>query len=207
MASIFTGRGSSPHARGAHGYGRPFGLIHGLIPACAGSTLLQMVVVCTTGAHPRMRGEHKGGPPSWQSIARLIPACAGSTALPALWACSRRAHPRMRGEHADADPIPVKPPGSSPHARGARRGERGGEGRPGLIPACAGSTWSQSGTFPERGAHPRMRGEHLTGKRCCTGGRGLIPACAGSTQASHVEWHDVGAHPRMRGEHTANHHG
>ena len=51
-------RGSSPHARGAlqpDGSGR---CARGIIPACAGSTLLERAGRGAVRDHPRMRGEH-----------------------------------------------------------------------------------------------------------------------------------------------------
>ena len=55
---IIVRAGSSPHARGAryaattHGHGAE------IIPACAGSTLYNLVIAFFNGDHPRMRGEH-----------------------------------------------------------------------------------------------------------------------------------------------------
>ena len=91
--------GSSPHARGA--LVRPLGdlQVAGIIPACAGSTALQLFGWRATRDHPRMRGEHRsrttlrtamqgsspharGAPPSPENpvqIVGIIPACAGST--------------------------------------------------------------------------------------------------------------------------------
>ena len=111
--------------------------------------------------------------------------------------------------------------GSSPLTRGAQIEGKGTWSGSGLIPAHAGSTlWPVLWRLISR-AHPRSRGEHLTG-----GGehqqdlgsspltRGalaenadiykavrLIPAHAGST--SGVEGHaaQTAAHPRSRGEH------
>ena len=71
----------------------------------------------------------------------------------------------------------------------------------GIIPACAGSTPTASATFPVVRDHPRVRGEHGTGRclSCTQWGssprargaltrqntraelHGIIPACAGST--------------------------
>ena len=172
--------GSSPHARGAQVLqrGRPLG--SGLIPACAGSTGTGEHRADTTGAHPRMRGEHHtsrihavsspGSSPHARGArrphvpgaqtGRLIPACAGSTHGSQLVRAHRRAHPRMRGEHW----IPFTPcwfnSGSSPHARGARLDWFVPAAGQGLIPACAGSTPIGSGSSRTCGAHPRMRGEH-----------------------------------------------
>ena len=53
--------------------------------------------------------------------------------------------------------------GSSPHARGALRRQRGGVLRDGIIPACAGSTRGPVRGRDAEGDHPRMRGEHGDG--------------------------------------------
>ncbi len=50
--------GSSPHARGAPGLHCAEGRRVGLIPACAGSTVLERRRGQSAAAHPRMRGEH-----------------------------------------------------------------------------------------------------------------------------------------------------
>ncbi len=91
-------RGSSPRARGASKRPRAGVLVAGLIPACAGSIVTISRSMRSTGAHPRVRGEHgdwiirgvqgKGSSPrargAWPHVphqpgsAGLIPACAGS---------------------------------------------------------------------------------------------------------------------------------
>ena len=53
-----TVKGSSPHARGAHGDWSDWYYEQGIIPACAGSTREQHRRDTRTGDHPRMRGEH-----------------------------------------------------------------------------------------------------------------------------------------------------
>ena len=50
--------GSSPHARGTQPAGRIQYDSKGIIPACAGNTLLLSVSTSSTEDHPRMRGEH-----------------------------------------------------------------------------------------------------------------------------------------------------
>jgi len=113
------GQGSSPHARGAR-CSAPNGLLRiGLIPACAGSTLVVVQARMRLGAHPRMRGEHRAkidfgrNPDGSSPHARgalvmrhpfgetvgLIPACAGSTRAVCTRSTHMTAHPRMRGEH------------------------------------------------------------------------------------------------------------
>ena len=111
--------GSSPHVRGARVKIPVISPRLGIIPACAGSTLMLFSSIALTRDHPRMCGEHpllltllggtagssphvRGAPAAclWP-IRRvgIIPACAGSTRL----ADERRAgagdHPRMCGEH------------------------------------------------------------------------------------------------------------
>ena len=50
--------GSSPHARGALHDDEVAGPKHGIIPACAGSTVYALNIKIAGEDHPRMRGEH-----------------------------------------------------------------------------------------------------------------------------------------------------
>ncbi len=150
--------GSSPHARG----GRQVRFFVAdevrLIPACAGRAWSCLSLVVSGAAHPRMRGEggvdRAAGPQPRGSSpharggqvegvggpggVRLIPACAGRAGFPPLWPLRRGAHPRMRGEGPQRFGEVDYLTGSSPHARGGRRGRGAGARRAGLIPACAG---------------------------------------------------------------------
>ena len=152
--------GSSPHARGALGLGEVEVAEGGIIPACAGSTVVPSPRESLPRNHPRMRGEHWGlrGQP-W-ARGGIIPACAGSTCGRDQTNCAGRDHPRMRGEHGGKFVWQDGDRGSSPHARGARGFARDHAVRLGIIPACAGSTCDAA--FPGRWGrdHPRMRGEH-----------------------------------------------
>ena len=53
-------QGSSPHARGTHDAVRNVGLVDGIIPACAGNTVNNLIAASHERDHPRMRGEHDG---------------------------------------------------------------------------------------------------------------------------------------------------
>ena len=131
----------------------------------------------------------------------------------------------MCGEHVLLILLSPLVLGSSPHVRGAhgRRGRR--RVRPGIIPACAGSTgeWTQQAYVV--GDHPRMCGEHeqtinttaqatgssphvrgaLGSERLPACGIGIIPACAGSTQMDGMgddDW--LGSSPHVRGARLRN---
>ncbi len=130
----------------------------------------------------------------------------------------------MRGEHEYERSSDNVADGSSPHARGARHAVPGDLVGRGLIPACAGSTFSRINFAGSREAHPRMRGEHCWVFWSVSSLRGssphargapsprlwrplvprLIPACAGSTPHRSAAGSSCWAHPRMRGEHIRN---
>ena len=114
-----TGKGSSPHTRGAH---------HGVRADDRGRD------------HPRIRGEHQrpqilherlGGssphtrgapedPRHRDGVDRIIPAYAGSTVWPMAGWNANADHPRIRGEHPCRSLGRSSSWGSSPHTRGAR---------------------------------------------------------------------------------------
>ena len=214
-------QGSSPHVRGAHRHALRYRHSQGIIPACAGSTPSTQVVPCGRGDHPRMCGEHvvlgvhsaqeKGssphvrGAPDRYARSRptggIIPACAGSTRYAVRFRTSAGDHPRMCGEHRGCAVRSSSWKGSSPHVRGAQDRRASRPARPGIIPACAGSTSSTRLRVQPRRDHPRMCGEHPPmmpaiplrlgssphvrgaprGAEERTANRGIIPACAGST--------------------------
>ena len=193
------------------------------------------------GDHPRVRGEHtmsaRPNPQLWGSSPRargapdpraglatgdgIIPACAGSTDShhQPWWPVGD--HPRVRGEHTWARPRLVLRRGSSPRARGAPVYVRLGADRPGIIPACAGSTQVRLTHKEKKRDHPRVRGEHVRSAARSTTGTGssprargahrhegsltrrvgIIPACAGSTPCSPAGRCTRRDHPRVRGEH------
>ena len=159
------------------------------------------------GSSPHARGAPDDGVRPG-SHAGIIPACAGSTTFRTGLSRPCWDHPRMRGEHRYALARSSAEVGSSPHARGARRQQACPRQRPGIIPACAGSTrrrWSRSRRPRD---HPRMRGEHASvdfGDGPVEGSSphargallpleavqpaiGIIPACAGSTSSGSISF-------------------
>ena len=152
--------------------------------------------------------------------ARLIPAHAGKT----WWRTRRRgpwrAHPRSRGENGVPAPRIHAALGSSPLTRGKPRSRQYRPPRQRLIPAHAGKTRRARSPAGVSGAHPRSRGENVTGGRRQVGAGGsspltrgkphhqghdrqapgLIPAHAGKTWWRGLGCRGRGAHPRSRGE-------
>ena len=127
----------------------------------------------------------------------------------------------MRGEHVIGIGSVIADSGSSPHARGARCGQKHCSSQGGIIPACAGSTSAASHRSSSPRDHPRMRGEHACWRAdqdrqrgssphargaqqqaaAFAHGQGIIPACAGSTSTRLESSAGSRDHPRMRGEH------
>ena len=176
-------QGSSPHTRGA-----PLAVVgrvdvSGIIPAYAGSTMIQSGKQSSGADHPRIRGEHmlphappyrptgssphtRGAQPvtmTLGNLAGIIPAYAGSTSEVVRYRSEKRDHPRIRGEHGDREALVDVGHGSSPHTRGARSPPPQTPGREGIIPAYAGSTRRRRGGPGRSSDHPRIRGEHWAG--------------------------------------------
>ena len=212
-------RGSSPRARGALGGSCHVDLAGGIIPACAGSTNRGSQIVVEAMDHPRVRGEHRPGPPTREGKqgssprARgapehhlndaadngIIPACAGSTGVGSLWARWRRDHPRVRGEHPRGRYSASPRRGSSPRARGAL-----GSGPPaclgtGIIPACAGSTRNTLPSVNRERDHPRVRGEHAATPRDPGQVMGSSPRARGAHLSSQGRPVDRGIIPACAG--------
>ena len=213
----------------------------GIIPACAGSTVPAGRISPSCRDHPRMCGEHcctcalmpaivgssphvRGAPITKATVPMMngiIPACAGSTAPHGRTARPKRDHPRMCGEHSFNIHQFAGEQGSSPHVRGALLQRQRHRIRAGIIPACAGSTWSMAIGTAWDGDHPRMCGEHRISVNTVSSSAGssphvrgalretrqklqysgIIPACAGSTFDMIEILRQIGDHPRMCGEH------
>ena len=152
--------GSSPLTRGKRLVGLRRQHAPRLIPAHAGKTNRDSLPACTSGAHPRSRGENKveglvgvadlGSSPltrgkrdlrvSGLCGLRLIPAHAGKTHQQQPCRQTRTAHPRSRGENSNPAYLDILGQGSSPLTRGKPTPGRRAAGSRGLIPAHAGKT-------------------------------------------------------------------
>ena len=222
-AVIWSPSGSSPRARGAHRRPSAQRRVAGIIPACAGSTVLGWPARCSRRDHPRVRGEHpavqtaRRGPAGSSPRARgaletgksggtvegIIPACAGST--PTCWALStsRRDHPRVRGEHACPPGGLVIDPGSSPRARGALPHAARQLPERGIIPACAGSTSTATRANSSAWDHPRVRGEHVCSPIFSTRYGGSSPRARGARRTCDRTSYRQGIIPACAGSTTA----
>ena len=160
--------------------------------------------VVRTGSSPHVRGaldfDAEG-----ELVTGIIPACAGSTTVVNVGVSRHRDHPRMCGEHSSSISTPYVNWGSSPHVRGARWSRSPRSRRTGIIPACAGSTWSHSNDPPYTRDHPRMCGEHFICGRTLSASAGSSPHVRGALARRTFPCSAIGDHPRMCGEH--NRHG
>ena len=171
------------------------------------------------GSSPRVRG--KPTHTLTQRVnARLIPACAGKTSSKSAVLPIRRAHPRVCGENTLENLEKRGVHGSSPRVRGKRQLASQRPCFRGLIPACAGKTFSGEDFTGGKRAHPRVCGEngrgappqlHKAGSSPRVRGKqkgstfdfewnGLIPACAGKTRTRPCGHAAMPAHPRVCGE-------
>ena len=153
-------QGSSPRMRGALVRCLRIRQLLGIIPAYAGSTPFRSIAGGYGRDHPRVCGEHFGGPAMSGPVAGssprmrgahelrrgftvvrgIIPAYAGSTAAATSVLGRCRDHPRVCGEHFLVHVRDAHGLGSSPRMRGARDQRRPLDCRRGIIPAYAGST-------------------------------------------------------------------
>ena len=111
------------------------------------------------GSSPHVRGTLL---PKWaqRNGDGIFPACAGNTLVELFDPRLRRDHPRMCGEHTLIFQALLKLRGSSPHVRGTQSASTKSYYRRGIIPACAGNTWTIWKNSSRTRDHPRMCGEH-----------------------------------------------
>ena len=182
---------------------------------------MALLMVCTSqGSSPLARGTlHQGG--GLPGPLGIIPACAGNTRYCPWYRQHVWDHPRLRREHPASQMSPPRSMGSSPLARGTRVVAHPNLIGRGIIPACAGNTYSRPSPNRTTRDHPRLRGEHsqktpsgdrTTGSSPLARGThagqdrihrflGIIPACAGNTCGLSPGCGCRGDHPRLRGEH------
>ena len=173
------------------------------------------------GSSPHTRGAHGRSDVEGRSR-RIIPAYAGSTNRHPGRTGDSPDHPRIRGEHTPMARRSSTWLGSSPHTRGAPSRTRQDHRRSRIIPAYAGSTFSDPFVSAPGPDHPRIRGEHYSRTFCVLRirgssphtrgarvvchemllGPGIIPAYAGSTTACLCRSISFWDHPRIRGEHS-----
>ena len=136
--------------------------MRGLIPTYAGNTIICVMCVCASWAHPHVCGEHRiipltehrdwGSSPRMRGTLRaaniqteklgLIPTYAGNTELFFYSAEGVGAHPHVCGEHQLQPPKVSVHVGSSPRMRGTHRIRATYRLLAGLIPTYAGNTTS-----------------------------------------------------------------
>ena len=194
-------QGSSPLARGLpRAWVRVCARV-GIIPARAGFTAAAYGDGSGDRDHPRSRGVYlnhltmfpsvPGSSPlarglqrlsSWSLWSpRIIPARAGFTVAFRRRARVARDHPRSRGVYCGWTPLPARPIGSSPLARGLRRGIEPRCCLRRIIPARAGFTPRARLPHPRPvGSSPLARGLPPATRRDGTFTR-IIPARAGFT--------------------------
>ena len=233
------GEGSSPLARGLRAPSGVWGGRSGIIPARAGFTTRETNRPPRAPDHPRSRGVYGGAArgrclgPGSSPLARglhlrparplrhggIIPARAGFTCRPRRGRLGGGDHPRSRGVYCDHETKMAAVPGSSPLARGLRRGVACPRRGWGIVPARAGFTHPSCQDPSPRRDHPRSRGVYrgatppaqlLQGSsplarglpvadQPCGVPAGIIPARAGFTCAWCSMLASRGDHPRSRG--------
>ena len=130
----------------------------------------------------------------------------------------------MCGEHLLVRAIGEGRSGSSPHVRGTPSRLSLSAPSRGIIPACAGNTYTHLSKQVIDRDHPRMCGEHSSGGYSSLASRGssphvrgtpdaafqvyktagIIPACAGNTRREINKPCHTRDHPRMCGEHMSD---
>ena len=150
---------------------------------------------------------------------RIIPARAGFTPTVPPGLIKEADHPRSRGVYAPMRVTRWPFSGSSPLARGLRRGVHSHPGKYGIIPARAGFTAASGRPSGSGRDHPRSRGVYWALRLACAAicgssplARGLhtaeagrpvrgriIPARAGFTTSTPRSPRAASDHPRSRG--------
>ena len=161
-------------------------------------------MITSPGSSPHARGTPHGI--RWfENPIRFIPACAGNAERSSGLCGQQTVHPRMRGERCVAYFTASRAVGSSPHARGTRKGPLSWSCKNRFIPACAGNAPVWAAARLRAAVHPRMRGERAPRAARTRAPRGSSPHARGTrpTRCPTGRWSSV--HPRMRGERATDH--
>ena len=117
------------------------GFIHrGIIPADAGSTVLETSVPATYSDHPRGCGEHVTAIVDSMGVLGSSPRMRGALSSGLLKTRLSRIIPADAGSTRPEEPCWTRQSGSSPRMRGARQNLPAALAYRGIIPADAGST-------------------------------------------------------------------
>ena len=172
------------------------------------------------GAHPRSRGENTAAAIGPYSMTGSSPLTRGKHGTLAQAPGPSRLIPAHAGKTTVRTSRTETFKGSSPLTRGKHGFGPFGLSGGGLIPAHAGKTSAGLGSASASRAHPRSRGENLSGlggifpgigsspltrgklalRPAAAGRCGLIPAHAGKTLNGQAITTWTKAHPRSRGE-------
>mgnify|MGYP000020939834 CR=1 FL=1 len=211
--------GSSPLARGLPPKAGASAPARRIIPARAGFTHVAPSVVRGGGDHLRSRGVYTGRSPppganrgssplarglrphqgAHRNYPRIIPARAGFTATENTRTPVTPDHPRSRGVYPRGRTGAVRPAGSSPLARGLRRGRGRPSGRARIIPARAGFTTFRMTIPPGKEDHPRSRGVYRAGPKTASGSPGSSPLARGLRHAITLDTPAAGIIPARAG--------
>ena len=153
--------GSSPLARGLLIAMQRTLSLRGIIPARAGFTgQTRFSLLCGSGSSPLARGLPGSFRP-WLYGVGIIPARAGFTGREFRGVPTMTDHPRSRGVYSLPEIVTVPVVGSSPLARGLRRGPAVHRRHIRIIPARAGFTGGVSLCSDRNWDHPRSRGVYF----------------------------------------------
>ena len=158
-----------------------------------------MMVAVIWGSPPRMRGKEQRGHEGGRRPG-ITPAYAGKSTSRCARRRRPRDHPRVCGEKRNRCGRLYRGAGSPPRMLGKVASPRENSAPPGITPAYAGKSGTNSRSRSVRGAPPRARGPKTSRTLKLHARGGITPAYAGKSQwptYRHVHTRD---HPRVCGE-------